>query len=30
MIDGDHFDVYREEGFLQASRVSRDFLLENL
>ena len=30
MIDGDHFDVYREESFLQASRVSRDFLLENL
>jgi fermentation-respiration switch protein FrsA (DUF1100 family) len=30
MINGDHFDVYREEGFLQASRVSRDFLLEKL
>jgi len=30
IIDGDHFDVYREEGFLQASRASRDFLLANL
>ena len=30
IIDGDHFDVYREEGFIQASRVSRDFLLERL
>jgi fermentation-respiration switch protein FrsA (DUF1100 family) len=30
MIGGDHFDAYRGEGFLRASCVARDFLLEQL
>jgi fermentation-respiration switch protein FrsA (DUF1100 family) len=28
MIDGDHFDAYRDEGFRRASSVARDFFLE--
>ncbi|MCP4579006.1 MAG: acetylxylan esterase, partial [Deltaproteobacteria bacterium] len=30
MLEGDHFVAYQGQGFIQASTVMRDFLLEHL